>query len=194
MFARLTLAALAAGAMCAPALAQSPQMTPAKAKQLACISDRLVAEKVDVSIAQVYARGDEKGQEYDANVKAMDEAMVACQQQYKWTDHQTNLAAQVGMFQIVMDNFSHALSKSKGVTPAAFDQLGTVLTALPRADQDVILDGAWRDNDPLIKRVSAQLIAAGLPSDSTVLAFAFLIMEAKLVVTYSTMDWAEITR
>jgi hypothetical protein len=55
------------------------------------------------------------------------------------------------------------------------------------------MDGGWRENDALLKRVSDLLIAAGLPSDSTVLAFALLIMEAKLVVTYSTMDWAELT-
>lgn len=193
MLARLIAISLVAGAACGPALAQA-NLTPAKAKQLACISDRLIAEKVDASIARVYARGDEQGQEYDANIKAMDEAMVACQQQHKWTNDQTNLAAQVAMFQIILDNFSLTLSNTKGVTDTAFDQIGTVLTAMPREDRDIILNGAWRDNDPLIKRVSNGLVAAGLPKDSNVLAYAFLIMEAKLVVTYSTMDWDEITR
>ena len=97
------------------------------------------------------------------------------------------------MFQIVLDNFSLALSGSKGVTDSAFDQIGTVLSVMPADDRNILMHGGWRENDALLKRVSDRLIAAGLPSDSTVLAFAFLIMEAKLVVTYSTMDWAELT-
>ena len=172
--------------------AQTP-LSPVQAKQLACISDRLIEEKVDASIARVYASGDEQGQEYEANIKAMDAAMLACQRQYSWSNDQTNLAAQIAMFQIVLDNFSLALSGSKGVTDSAFDQIGTVLSAMPADDRNILTDGGWRENDALLKRVSDRLIAAGLPSDSTVLAFALLIMEAKLVVTYSTMDWAELT-
>lgn len=173
------------------ALAQTPP-SPAQAKELACISDRLVAAKLDASIARIYASGDQLGTEHEANVKAMDAAMIACQQQYKWSDDRTNLAAQIAMFQIVLDNFSLALSGSKGVTGAAFDQIGAVLTALPAADRNILMDGSWRDDDALTKRVSDRLVTAGLPSDSTVLAFALLIMEAKLVVTYSTMDWLEL--
>ena len=167
-------------------------LSPAQAKELACISDRLVAAKVDASIARIYASGDQQGQEYEANVKAMDAAMIGCQQQYKWSDDRTNLAAQIAMFQIVLDNFSRALSESKGVTDASFGQVGAVLSAMPADDRNILMDGGWRNNDALLKRVSDRLIAAGLPSDSAVLAFAFLTMEAKLVVTYGTMDWVKL--
>jgi hypothetical protein len=189
MLARFIAAILVAAG--GTALAQTPP-SPAQARELACISDRLVADKVDASIARIYANGDEQGTEYDANIKAMDAAMIACQQQYKWSNDRTNLAAQIAMFQIVLDNFSRALSGSRGVTDAAFDQIGAVLTAMPAADRDILMGGEWREDDALTKRVSDRLIAAGLPSDATVLAFAFLIMEAKLVVTYSTMDWLEL--
>lgn len=191
MLAKIVVAACMVGAG-APALAQTPP-TATQAKEIACISDRLIAEKLDASIARSYARGDQEGQEYDAGVKAMDVAMIACQQQYRWSDDQTNLAAQIALFQIVLDNFSLALSGSKGVTDGAFDTIGTVLTAMPPEDRDIFLQGNWRADDPLIKRTSDRLIAAGLPSDSTVLAFIFLIIEAKLVVTFGTMDWLELS-
>jgi len=173
------------------AMAQA-QLSPAQTKQLACISDRLIAEKVDASIARTYASGDQSGQEYEANLIAMDTAMIACQQQYKWSDNRTNLAAQVAMFQIVLDNFSLALRGSKGITDASFDQIGTVLTAMPAADRDTLMDGGWREDAAAMKRISDSLIAAGLSSDPTILAYAFLVMEAKLIVTYSTMDWADL--
>lgn len=190
MLARLT-AAFLIWASTGAAFAQ-PSLSPAEAKELACISENLIRQNADAALARFYASGDAEGDGYQASVEAMDAAMVACQQQYGWSDERTNLAAEIGMFQAVLDNFSIALSGSKGVSDAAFDQIGLVLTAMPAADRALLLHGGWREDDALTKRIAESLTAAGLPNDSTVLAFAFLIMEAKLVITYGTMDWVKL--
>lgn len=167
-------------------------MTPAQEKQLACITDRLAADKADATIAQVYASGEQTGEKFDKAFASMDAAMIACSQQYDWSDEQTNLAAEIGMFQAVLDNYGWMLAESPGVTDASFEQVGAVLSATPAADQGILMNGGWREDDALTKRVSDSLIAAGLPRDPSILAYAFLMMEAKLVVTHGTIDWVEL--
>lgn len=186
------VAALAVSAICGSAFGQSVTLTSNQETQLVCINDLLVAGKADASIARVYARGDNEGQEYEANINAMDKAMVACQLQHKWSDEQTNLAAEIALFQIVLDNFSRTLGDTPGITETAFEQIGAALTATPQADQRLLMAGGWRDNAGLMKRMSDRLIVAGLPGDPKVFAYALLIMESKLVVTYGTMDWAKL--
>lgn len=189
MLGRLVGSLLVIGSAWGEAVAQTIAMTPEQDKQLACITDRLVAEKADATIAQVYASGDKAGAKVDTAFIAMDNAMIACQDQHAWSDEQTNLAAEIGMLQVVLDNYSWMLSESPGVTDESFAQLSAVLSATPSDDQGILMDGAWRDDEALIKRVSDRLVAAGLPRDPDILAYAFLVMEAKLVVTHGTMDW-----
>jgi hypothetical protein len=175
------------------AVAQDIPMSPRQAGQLACISDRLIKADADMLIANVYTRGDTEGDDYDKTVEAMDVAMVGCQVQHGWSDEETNLAASVGMFQIILDANVARFSNSPGVTEAAFQQLGEVLTGLPESDKNILMDGVWRDDPAVLQRLSDRLIAAGIPKDPLILAHAILIMEAKLVVTYGTMDWVKLT-
>lgn len=193
MHLRLIAGAIVAVMAAGPAMAQDVKLSPKQAEQLACISNWLVKDKKDVMIADVYARGDRAGKDFETVSGAMDTAMVTCQQQHKWTDDQTNLAAQVGMFQLIYDANYIRLTKSPGVTDKSFEQIGAVLSAMPREDQDLLNTGAWRDDKAFLKRASDRLIAAGLPENSTTLAFAMLMMEAKLVVTFGQMDWVKLT-
>lgn len=173
--------------------AQDVHLSAKQAEQLACISDWMVEAEMDVLLADVYARGDTEGEDYEKTAEEMDVAMLECKKQHGWTDAQTNLAAEVGMFQIVLDANTYRLANSTGVTDAAFGQLGAVLTALPEGDQQILMDGAWRDDEAVLKRLTDRLIAAGIPKNSTILAYAILLMEAKLIVTYGQLDWVKMT-
>lgn len=189
MLGRLIASVLVIGCICGEAVAQTIAMTPEQERQLACITDRLVADNADAAVAQAYASGEQEEATFETAVAAMDSAMLACQEQYDWSDAQTNLAAEIAMFQTVLDNYSWMLGDSPGVTDKSFDQLGAVLSATPASDQGILMDGAWREDDGLIKRLSDRLVAAGLPRDPDILAYAFLVMEAKLVVTHGTKEW-----
>lgn len=192
MHLKLIAGAIAALAATQPALAQEIQMSKKQAEELACISDRLVKAKMDVLISDVYSRGDIEGEDFKEVSDAMDMAMIECQDQHDWTDAQTNIAAEVGMFQLVMDVNSYKLGNSAGVTDATFHQLGAVLSAMPESDQSILMGGAWREDEAVLRRLSERLVAAGLPNNPMVLGYAMLVMEAKLIVTYGTMDWVKI--
>ncbi len=189
---KLTACALAACLVVQPALAQDIAMTSDQAKQLACIGKRIVDAKLSTLMATVYASGKTEGADFDKVSLAMDEAMLACKIQHKWTDVQTNIAAEVSMFQIVLDAYAVRLAAAPGFTDAWFEKLGAVLTATPEADRVILLDGVWRNDQAALKRFTDRLVAAGLPKDSVILSDAMLVMEAKLIVTYSTMDWVEL--
>lgn len=175
-----------------PALAQEIQMSPKQAKELACISDWLVKAKMDVLISDVYARGEMEGEDFEDVSDAMDTAMIECQDQHDWTDEQTNIAAEVGMFQMILDVNSYKLGNSAGITDASFDQLGVVLSATPESDQAILMGGDWRNDEAVLRRLSERLQAAGLPKNPNVLGYAILVMEAKLIVTFGTMDWVKV--
>lgn len=189
---KLIAGALAACLVAQPALAQDIAMTPDQARQLACISDRITGAKLNTLMATVYARGDQEGADFQKVSDAMDAAMLACKTQHRWSDVQTSIAAEVGMFQIVLDAYSARLAAGRGITDASWEQLGAVLSATPDADQQILLDGVWRKDQAVLKRFTDRLIAAGFPKDSIVLSDAMLVMEAKLIVTYSTMDWLDL--
>ena len=189
---KLTACALAAFLVTQPVLAQDVPMTSQQATQLACIGKRIVDAKLSTLMATVYASGKTEGADFDKVSLAMDEAMLACKNQHKWTDVQTNIAAEVSMFQIVLDAYAVRLAAAPGFTDAWFEKLGSVLTATPEADQVILLDGVWRNDQAVLKRFTDRLVAAGLPKDSVILSDAMLVMEAKLIVTYSTMDWVDL--
>lgn len=186
---KLTACALAAFLVAQPALAQDIQMTSQQATQLACIGKRIVGADLHTLMATVYASGKTEGADFDKVALAMDEAMLACKTQHKWNDVQTNIAAEVSMFQIVLDAYAIRLAASPGFTDSWFEKLGAVLTETSDADQQILLDGVWRNDQAVLKRFTDRLVAAGLPKDSIILSDAMLVMEAKLIVTYSTMDW-----
>lgn len=189
---KLTACALAALVLALPAVAQDVSMTSQQATQLACIGKRIVDAKLHTLMATVYASGQTTGADFDKVSLAMDAAMLACKTQHKWSDIQTNIAAEVSMFQIVLDAYAIRLSAAPGFTNAWFEKLGAVLTETSDADQQILLDGVWRNDQAVQKRFTDRLVAVGFPKDSIVLSDAMLVMEAKLIVTYSTMDWVEL--
>jgi hypothetical protein len=192
MHLRLIACALVVISAAQAALAQEIQMSARQAEELACISNRLVEARMDVLITDVYVRGEMEGEDFEDVSDAMDEAMIHCQDQHGWTDAQTNIAAEVGMFQMIMDVNSYKLGNSAGITDAAFHQLGAVLSATPESDQAILMGGGWRDDEAVLKRLSERLLAAGLPKNPTILGYAILVMEAKLMVTFGAMDWVKI--
>jgi hypothetical protein len=188
---KLFMAALAAMLAVAPAFAQNVQLTDKQSAQLTCISDWLYKGVYAQLLANVYVAGETAGEDFDASAGAMDMAMIECQDKNAWTDAQTNLAAEIGMYDIIYEEVGQLFSKKDGVTSDHFNKLADVLNAMPVTDRNGIYDGVWRDDAALVKRVHDSLKAAGVPANDTTLHYGFLLLEANLIITYGEMQWAK---
>lgn len=179
-----------------PAIAQVTdisQLSEAQEKEIACISEKLVATEGAVDdVVETFLYDDVPAEQTGRAKTALTNASGFCAIVYKWDNTQRELSETINLYSLVGGYLADDLS-SEGVTDEQIDLIFDVLDGLPRESLVRFLDVSWMDDAEFTKRMNAALVAAKFPGDDEyILESARLTMEATVLMTSGLSEWVRV--
>lgn len=173
-----------------PAFAQivnSDELSNAQTEELYCIHSVLVEDANASAVALYAVTGESKHKE--ASGKAEAAARTACAEKYKWSSEQTDVAASVGVWALVVDAAEADLSRA-GFSGEAIGKIFDIANTLTDEDiEKAAREHGDKSGEAIVQRLKAMLVEGGLPDDEMLLAVALVLLDASSNETYAADEW-----
>jgi hypothetical protein len=188
-------ALVAAGvSLTSPALAQSKyafdvdKMSHAQKDELYCVYDLLADDDLYL-IADVYLDNTDEKDDIDRADRAIDAATSKCDAKYNWNGDLEGIASGVAVDGAIVDVITDDLSST--ISDDKMETIFALLDKLSDADLDAIADGKAEDDGPFHQKLTAALIADGVPDKNDVMDNAFIVMKAAVDAAAQIVDWID---